>query len=523
MRILHNCKIYGHDARDTALAIEKDRIVAIGSDAELLNAGTGIEKEDLYGRYVMPGITDSHIHLDLYAQSLQYVDCAAATRQECLQRVAYKTNTTPPGTWIHGHGWNQNLWSDGFASAQELDGVTSNHPVFLTDKSLHCAWVNSKALSLAGIDATTPDPFGGTIQRDSQGIPTGILFEKAVDLVEKIIPPLPQDQLVKYLRVAQEKLLSYGVTSVHDFDRIPCFSALQQMDADGTLILRVLKSIPVEQLDSAVSLSLMTGYGNAHLRIGSIKMFSDGALGPHTAAMLWPYEGNPDQSGTLLLSSQAILDAGIKAGRSGLSLAIHAIGDRATREVLQGFALLRQYETAHELPHLMHRIEHMQLVDPADIPLAARLGICLSMQPVHLYMDMSTADRIWGDRSRYAYALRSLQSTGAMIIFGSDAPVETPNPFWGIHAAVSRRTRDMSPVSASWYPQELISLSDALRYYTETPQIQAGMTGRAGRLEPGYLADLLVLDENLLSIPAEHLHQVKPTRVMVDGSWVHQI
>ena len=292
------------------------------------------------------------------------------------------------------------------------------------------------------------------------------------------------------------------------------------MNQAGNLILRVLKNIPFEQLEAATTLGICTGFGNNHLKIGSIKMFSDGALGPHTAAMLLPYEGTTDNLGSLLLTADSILKAGIKAGQSGLSLAIHAIGDHATHEVLHGFALLRAYENKHELPNLRHRIEHMQLVDPADIARAAELGICLSMQPVHLYMDMATADRNWGQRSRFAYAFQSFLNTGATLIFGSDAPVESPNPFWGLHAAVTRRPQGSTSQSASWYPQERISLAEATGTYTENPPIQAGLPGHVGKLEPGYLADLIVLEKDLFSIPAESLYTVKPERVMVDGTWV---
>ena len=427
-----------------------------------------------------------------------------------------------PGEWIIGHGWNQNLWGTGFGTSRELDTAALDNPVFLTDMSLHTAWVNSKAMELAGINGSSAEPAGGFIQKDAQGQPTGILFEKAVDLVQGIIPPITAEQRKANLLAAQSRLLGYGITSVHDFDRAPCFTTLQELEQENRLLLRVFKSLPVEQLAEAVKLGLHTGFGSQHLRIGPVKLFADGALGPQTAAMRAPYEGSDFNSGKLLLSAAEILETGRLASKCGLSLAVHAIGDLATQEVLDAFSQLRLFEQENRLPALKHRIEHLQLLSPENIELTAKLNIWASMQPVHLYADRRTADRYWGARSRYAFAFATLLDQKTRLIFGSDAPVENPNPFWGIHAAVTRESQVLSPGELSWYPAELISLTDALKAYTIDPARQAGMEELTGSIQPGKMADLVVLDQDPFLVEPEALYTIHPYRVMVDGGWVDQ-
>lgn len=523
MIILYNGVFYGAPHGTTALAIEDQRIFAAGSDDEILALSLpGSICTDLEGAFVLPGLTDSHIHLDLFGQSLSMVDCGTSTKAECLGRVASRSLETSEGSWIQGHGWNQNLWESGHGTALELDAVSPHRPVFLTDMSLHSAWVNSEALRRAGITRQTPDPAGGIIQRDIKGNPTGILFESAVNLVEKLIPPLTISERRRNLLMAQEKLLGYGITSVHDFDRAPCFAALQQLEAEGVLLIRVLKSLPVEELDEAIALGLRSGFGNGHLRIGSIKMFSDGALGPQTAALLKPYEGTSDSFGELMLSSDEVFDTGVHAAAGGLSLAIHAIGDRANREVLDGLKRLRAYEEKNNLPHMRHRVEHMQLLDAADLRQAAELDVCASMQPVHMYNDMYTAERHWGARSANAFPIHSLLDAATRVVFGSDAPVENPNPFWGIHAAVTRQRRDTPAGEPRWHPAECINLEDAIAAYTINPAMQAGSERLLGRLQPGYLADLVVLPRNPFQLAVEELHTLLPQRVMIGGDWVFQ-
>ncbi|HEX7976673.1 MAG TPA: amidohydrolase family protein, partial [Anaerolineales bacterium] len=362
MEILYHALIYTLDPQRptaSALAIDRGRILAVGSDYEILSRFSGSPQSQLTylgGRVVIPGLTDAHIHLEHYALSLQKVDCETPTRQECLERVAERARHIPPGAWILGHGWNHNSWiepgeTEGrFGSAAELEAVAPNNPVYLTAKSLHAGWANSAALRLANLNSASPDPEGGRLGRDSHGNPDGILFESAMELMTPIIPEPSAEEVAQAIQAAQAGLWRMGLTGVHDFDRRRCFMALQALHQSGKLRLRVVKSLPWDDLPQAAALGLHTGFGDDFLRIGSVKAFADGALGPNTAAMLQPYEGSAGNRGMLLLDAEDLYEGGRLAVDSGLSLAVHAIGDRANHEVLDAFAHLREYEQQTRKP-----------------------------------------------------------------------------------------------------------------------------------------------------------------------------
>jgi len=522
-KILYNAQIYTQD-KDLpiagAIAINDDRIEAVGSTDALKAGFENYPREDMAGKFILPGLVDAHIHLQYYSMGLQKVDCETSTLAECVQRVARKARETRPGEWVLGHGWNQNCWIEGFGTSGMLDAISPQNPVYLTGKSLHLAWVNSLALQQAGITASTPDPAKGKIVRDESGEPTGILLEDAMQLVANKIPEPDVETLVTLLKKAQYELWKMGLTGVHDFDRSNCFQALQLMHSRNELGLRVLKSIPLEDLEHAIGLGLRTGFGDDLLRIGALKMFADGALGPHTAAMLEPYLDENGNYGILNLDARKIFEYGSRAVDHGISLAIHAIGDRANREVLDGFSLLRAYEIKKGYPLMRHRIEHVQLLHPSDVNRLAEMDLIASMQPIHATSDLVMADRSWGSRSEFAYAWRSQLEKGATLAFGSDAPVESPNPFWGLHAAVTRQRQDGSPAESGWYPEQRLTLAEALLGFTKGPARVAGMENRSGTLKADFLADLIVLEQNPFECLPSELAQIQPVATMVNGSWV---
>jgi hypothetical protein len=341
-----------------------------------------------------------------------------------------------------------------------------------------------------------------------------------MSLLAQAVPQPTTAARLEALQAAQQRLWRMGLTGVHDFDGPRSFQALQLLDEAGQLDLRVLKSIPFELLGEAAALALRTGFGHERLRLGAVKLFADGALGPRTAAMLEAYHEEPSNTGHLLLDREAVLEAGIRAAESGLSLAIHAIGDRANHEVLDGLAALRQHEVDNGLPPLRHRIEHLQLLHPDDMRRPSELNIIASMQPSHAPSDLPMADRYWGRRSRYGYAWKSQLRAGARLAFGSDAPVESPDPFLGLHAAVTRRRLDGSPSAEGWVPQERLEIAEALEAFTEGAAFAAGAENQQGRLEPGFFADLIVLDRDPLAIPPEDLPSVRVLGTMVGGQWV---
>ncbi len=503
-----------------ALAIRQGKIIAVGRAEEVEPlAGRETQIAQLSGRTVLPGLIDAHIHLEAYARAIHQVDCATSTVEECLGRIKAAAADTPEGLWIQGHGWDQNRWGR-YGTLQELDSASPDRPVFLTAKSLHAARVNSAALRAAGIGPETPDPPGGRIGRDDQGRPNGLLFEEAVSLVRQHLPEPSAEQLVGLLEEAQAKLWGYGLTGVHDFDGARCFQALQILRQQGRLGLRVVKNIPVALLEHALALGLRTGFGDEWLRIGSVKVFADGALGPRTAAMLEPYLEEPENRGMLLIDAEGLLEIGVRAVNGGFPLTVHAIGDRANHEVLNALEALRAYEQEHGLPSLSHRVEHLQRLHPEDLPRVAALHVYASMQPIHATSDMAMADRYWGpERVKTAYAWRSLLDTGATLVFGSDAPVESPNPFWGLHAAVTRRRHDGSPGPEGWVPEQRVTLAEALAAYTIAPHELMGPDRRLGRLAPGYLADLIVLEVDPFAIPVDALKDLRPLSTMVGGRW----
>ncbi len=524
MKILHNARIHTLEARRplaACLVIDGERILRTGGD-ELLREFDRAEKQDMHGRAILPGLTDAHLHLKYYALGLQKVDCETEALEECLRRVAERVKTTRPGEWVLGHGWNQNLW-DGWPSLTDLDRIAPNHPVYLTAKSLHAAWANSAALKLAGITAASADPPHGQIQRGAGGKPTGILLESAMELAGRAIPEPSIDEIASAIEKAQPILWRMGLTGVHDFDRRDCFMALQVLHSQGRLKLRVTKNIPVELLEHAFELGLRTGFGDDRLRIGSVKAFMDGALGPRTAAMFRPYDGEPENKGILNMDGEQLFEFGRRAAQVGLGMTVHAIGDRANHEVLDAYEQLRAYEKEKGLPALRHRIEHVQVLHPDDAHRLAELNVIASMQPIHATSDMLMADRYWGERTSLAYAWRTQIAAGARLAFGSDAPVESPNPFWGIHAAVTRRRADGSPGPEGWHPEQRLTVQEAIEGFTLGAAYAAYAEGRLGKLAEGYLADLIVLEHDPFTCNPVELKDLRSSATMVGGEWVWRV
>jgi predicted amidohydrolase YtcJ len=440
--------------------------------------------------------------------------------ETCLDNVRRGVEKTPSGQWVLGHGWNHNCWVEGYGNAQMLDEISSQHPIYLTSKSLHTGWANSAALKLAGIDANSADPAGGIILRDSNGQPTGILLESAARLVEKVLPEPTPDENTRSILVAQTNLNKFGVTTIHDFDTWEIFPILQNLDQQTLLTLRVVKGIPQSFLTKAIERGLRSGQRSGNLQIGWLKLFSDGALGQQTAALLEPYTNQAGNSGMLVMDANEIVEIGRLAVKNRITLAIHAIGDRANRVVLDAYRNIRKIESRLNIPHRHHRIEHVQLIQPNDQKRLAELGIIASMQPVHAVSDMEIAERYWGDRCANAYAWKSLLNNHASLIFGSDAPVESPNPFPGLAAAISRRRLEVDPVSPGWHSEECLTFDQAFQAFTAGPAYAAGSEDVLGKLAPGFYADLVVLKENPYTLPVQDLAKLLPEKTMMKGRWV---
>ena len=509
----------------TAVAIRDGRIMVTGSDDDVKPLmAQGGEQVDLGGRFVTPGLVDAHVHFQHFALSLQAIDLEGVeSRAAALERVATFAMEHPGTGWLRGRGWSQDTWPDrAFPTAADLDAIVPDRPVCLSHKSGHAAWVNTPALRLARINETTADPPGGQIQRDATGRPTGILFEDAIDLVATHIPRPSTAEIAAAMRRAQEHCWSVGLTGVHDFDGRDCFVALQMLREKGELGLRVVKNIPVYRLEFALGIGLRSGFGDEWLRIGGVKIFADGALGSRTAAMIAPYEGEPDNLGIVVTDAEEMLDKARQASAGGLSLTVHAIGDRANHDVLNVYQFLRREENAQGRPRLRHRIEHVQILHPDDIQRLASLDIIASMQPTHATSDMDMADRYWGSRAQYSYAWRTLWDSGALVVFGSDAPVERIDPLPGIHAAVTRRRASGYPGERGWRPEERLTLEQTLYAFTTAAAITAGQETHQGAISAGKLADLTVFEQDLRSTPPDEWLNSGIAGTIVDGVFRHQ-
>ncbi len=502
------------------LIIQDRKIVAAGSANEIsISHFPGSKIHDLHGMTVLPSFTDSHIHLLEYGLSLRRVPCETATMQDCLKRIQEKVEKTPEGKWVIGHGWNHNIWSDNSPEKLHLDRFSPNNPIYLTHKSLHSAWANSAALKAAGISANTPDPQDGMIGRKGNGEPNGLVYESAMRLVEKAIPKPDESEREAALKAAQTELQRFGISCVHDFDGWDCYETLVKMENEGDLQLRVVKNIPFPNLEQGIETDIRSGQGSDLLSFGWLKLFADGALGPQTAAMLTPFAGS-ESKGMLFIDREMVIEIGHKAMSAGISLAIHAIGDRANREVLYGYAQL-QKDGLFQIPSLKPRIEHVQLIRPEDIPRLAQIGVIASMQPIHAVSDRDMADRYWGDRCEYAYPWDSVQRSGANLIFGSDAPVESPNPFWGIFAAVSRSSLGVDVPRPVWTANQRVKLSEALTAYTIQPHLTGRPLYKTGRLQASYSADLIALQKDIFTLPENEIAALLPAATMINGEWVH--
>lgn len=518
-RVLVNGRIRTFDPTHptaTALAIEGGRIQYVGDDAgaRALLADGG-DLVDLKGLCVLPGLADAHMHLRWFGQLLVTVDVETDTLDQALQRVAEYAAHTAKGEWVQGRGWNHNIWGGAFPMAAALDAIAPDHPIYLGAKSGHAAWVNSAALRLAGIDRHTADPPGGEIVRDAQGNPTGTLLEEALELVRKRIPEPSLEPVVAQTRSALAEAARLGLTSLHDMDDSLSLRACEVLAERDELPLRIVKSIPLEQLDSALEVGLRSGLGSDRLRIGSAKMFADGALGPKTAWMLQGFEGSPGNTGIATTPIGALREAVMRANAGGLSCAIHAIGDRACREILD------IYENANaRYPGMRNRVEHLQILSPQDWERPARLGVLASMQPIHATSDMHISDSHLGERAAHTYVFRSLLDSGAVLAFGSDCPVETIDPLIGIHAAVTRRRLDGTPGPDGWHDEQRLSVEEAIRGFTYGAAYAARMESRLGTLTPGKWADMTVLAQDPLSIDPMEIPQAGVQATLVAGEFV---
>ena len=527
--LLTNARVYTVDPTQPwaeAVAGRDGRIVAVGRATDLdALAGPATRRIDCGGRLVLPGLTDAHVHTLAYAIRRRQVSLFGLTDLDAVrQRLAAAVAAAAPGEWIVGWGWDSNRW-DEQPTAALLDAIAPDHPVALARMDMHTWWVNSRALELAGVTAETPDPPDSAIGRDDAGRPTGLFSEwNAIALIERHVPPPDAATLAGWLAETVAEANRLGLTGLHDqrveregAESLRLFQALRR---DGRLTLRVHANVAADFVAEAAALGLQCGFGDDNLWLGHVKAFADGAMGSRTAAMLAAYEGEPDNRGIVVTSTDKLWQTLVAAGQAGFPMSVHAIGDRAVREVLD---VMGEWATARgvtaRLP-MPQRIEHVQLCHPDDLGRLAEHGIVASVQPVHLPSDWRTADRVWGERARTAYAFRTLLDRGTALAFGSDAPVAPLNPLLGIHAAVTRQDETGQP-AGGWYPAERLTVAEAIEGYTLGPARLSGKADRLGSITPGKYADFVVLSENLFEIDPAAIPGVSVWLTVFDGRVVY--
>ena len=519
-----NARIWTGDARRPwadAVAVRGDRIVAVGSSAEIRKMSAGATRViDAKGQMLVPGFHDAHVHFidgGYRLASVQLRD--ARTPAEFIARIKAFAATAPKGSWISGGDWDHERWGGQLPERSWIDSVTPDNPVWVNRLDGHMSLANGAALRAAGVTRATPDIDGGTIVRDATGEPTGILKDNASSLVDQRVPAASLEQNDRALAAAMHHVAAQGVTSVHNMGSWDDLATFERAHAAGSMITRVYAVVPLATWARLRDTVAARGHGDAWVRIGGLKGFVDGSLGSHTAAFLEPFTDAPGDRGLLVTTREELYEWTTGADKAGLQAIVHAIGDRAIRLQLDIFARVARENGVRDR---RFRIEHAQHIAPADIPRFAQLGVIASVQPYHAIDDGRWAERVIGaERIRTTYAFRSLRDAGARLAFGSDWFVAPPTPLVGIYAAVTRRTLDDRNPNG-WVPEQRVTVEDALRAYTINGAYASFEEKDKGSIERGKLADFTMIDRDLTRIAPETIRDARVTLTVVGGRVVYE-
>jgi predicted amidohydrolase YtcJ len=523
-----NARVYTVDPSRpsaTGIAVRGNRILAVGDDISSY-IGPATRRIDVQGKAVYPGFIDSHGHVAGLGSSLATLDLRGVLSEgEIRLKVQAAARGLPAGQWIEGRSWDQNLWQNkAFPTRDSLDAAAPHNPVYLTRVDGHAAWVNSQALALADINAATPDPSGGRIMRSASGQPSGVLLDNAQSLVARKIPAPTHEQLMSQIERAARLCARDGLTTVHDAGiGAETLDAYRALLAAGRLPIRIYAMILVP-----ASNDLWQDYRKRGPEIGdfltvrSVKMIADGALGSRGAAMLEPYSDDPKNSGLLILSPEFIETTARDALAAGFQVNTHAIGDRTNRVVLEAYdAALRSKGFAGKNDKRF-RVEHAQIVNPEDFFRFRDDSIIASMQPTHATSDMPwAASRVGPKRLEGAYAWQTMRKLGVHLAFGSDFPVEDPNPIWGFYSAITRQDHSGNP-PGGWFPAQRLTRAEALRSWTIEGAYAAFEEDRKGSITPGKLADFVVLSDDIMQVAPSQVWKAHVTMTVIDGKIVYQ-
>ncbi|GLP96179.1 amidohydrolase [Paraferrimonas sedimenticola] len=524
--LLHNVKGYtvnqGKLVEFAALKFEEDRVSQVFLQAPKLSSDIADQIIDGKGKTLLPGLIDAHGHVLGYGQGLLRVDLRnSSSEADAVAMVTQFAKESGVEGWVLGRGWNQEVWSErAFPSAKALDAVFPDQAVYLTRVDGHAGWANSKAMELAGITANTQSPSGGEIIRDAEGNPTGVFVDNAMDLITHAIArPSVKEQQTLLLNALNE-LASMGLTSVHDAGvSLDTIQAYKNLDVAGLLPIRV--NVMVDVLDPEWLSQLEQGVYHSpsnKLSINSVKISADGALGSRGAALIKAYSDRPGQFGLLLHEPKQLHQLIETSMKAGYQVNTHAIGDKANLLVLDDYIeLIKKTGTVD----LRHRVEHAQILQPQDLNRFAKNGIIASMQATHATSDKNMAeDRLGSERIKGAYAWKTLLSNGTIIANGSDFPVESPNPFYGLHAAITRQDHDNQP-KGGWYANEAMDFTQALKSFTYDAAYAGHQEKLIGSLEAGKKADFILIDRDIKQVDPSQIWQTQVKQVWVDGKLIY--
>ena len=543
--VYSNCRIYTMDADSTiaeAMAIAGDKIVGIGTREYIERKFRAQSVIDLGGKTVLPGLIDAHCHLFGLGLARMTVDVFGThSENEALEIIAQRVALAKPEQWIRGRGWDQNEWQTKlFPTKKSLDRIASQNPVYLVRVDGHACWVNTRALEIAGVNKSTPDPPGGKIVRDGSEEPAGVFIDAAMELIYKFVPQPSEQEMHDAIRLATQECASVGLTSVQEMGvDAHQLDVYKKMIDENKFPLRVYAAIdgPGELWNNLKREGKLVGYGNNKLTISAFKIYVDGALGSRGAALIEPYSDDPNNRGLTILSEEQLQKLVNESLDYGFQVCTHAIGDRANHIVLN------VYETALKKHHLRDarlRVEHAQVLSPEDIPRFKQLDVLPSMQPTHCTSDMYWAEtRLGSKRIHGAYAWRSLLNTGVMIPAGSDFPVESPNPFFGIYAACTRQDKNGVPKNVDdirkyfqssadeksdsavfvngWYGSEKMTRQEAVRGFTSWAAYAAFEENLKGSLERGKLADFIVISKDIFCCPVIEIPTIQVESTVLGG------
>lgn len=546
--LLFNGKIFTADEKFStaeAVAIDGEKIVAVGKTADLMAKYQASREIDLQGKLVTPGFNDAHIHFAGVGLALLQVDLNGSnTLEEARRRIAAKVKETPKGQWIIGRGWDHTLWNNRLPTKQDLDDIAPENPVFLQRVDGHIAWANSKAFELAKITKSTPNPEGGELVRDANGEPAGVVKETAQGLIDRIIPPPSPEMIYKGLLLALDEAKKFGLTSVQGGEDAVTMPIYAKLLAENKLSARVAiwqdfdKSVAELKKERADFDALKLDH--SRLKFSMLKGYLDGSLGSRTAAMLAPYSDDPANSGIPRRSEEEMIKMIVERDKAGFQLGLHAIGDKSNRIALDGFTQTQSYaiiqqkwnktekglvdswKVIQDKDSRRHRIEHAQVVAPSDFKRFAELGVIASMQPTHAISDKRWAGERLGEyRVLGAYSWHLFESYGVHVAFGTDAPVELLNTYQTLYAAVSRQDLEGNP-AGGWQPQEKLPMAQAIRNYTYESAYAEFAEKEKGEIKVGMLADLVVHSKDLLTIPHKEILTTEPVLTIFNGKVIYE-